>query len=184
MKYLHAKFHQNRSTLSTQNCIRKSKIRQKIPQKSSLSLRHCQNMAGTYEPWAEIPLGDSWWCPKKIWRPWETYRCWLCLHVHVCLSVFKNFVYAHRLSFFLSVCSFLVLDMGLYTLPCWSVRRVANGLCATAPAQQIATGLPCIRPCFISFYRRLSVSLLAYLTNYLCLSYCPVSASFFFCVYV
>ena len=29
-------------------------------QKSSLSLRHCHDMAGTYKPWAEIPLGDSW----------------------------------------------------------------------------------------------------------------------------
>ena len=60
MDYLHVKFHQNWSILSTQNCVRKSKIRQKIPQKLSLSLRRCQNMAGTYEPWAEIPLGDSW----------------------------------------------------------------------------------------------------------------------------
>ena len=42
------------------------KLRSKIQnsgkktQKSSLSLRHCHNMAGTYEPWAKIPLEDSW----------------------------------------------------------------------------------------------------------------------------
>ena len=60
MDYFHVKFHPNRSTLSTKNCVRKSKILEKKTQKSSLGLRHCHDMAGTYEPWAEIPLGDSW----------------------------------------------------------------------------------------------------------------------------
>ena len=73
MNYLHVKFHQNRSTLSTQNCLQKSNIRPKIPKKLSLSLRYCQNVAGTYEPWAEIPLGNFWWCSEKIWWPWKPF---------------------------------------------------------------------------------------------------------------
>ena len=60
MDYFHVKFHPNRSTLSTKNCVRKSKILEKKTQKLSLSLRHCHDMAGTYEPWAKIPLGESW----------------------------------------------------------------------------------------------------------------------------
>ena len=64
LKLEHFKYQKLRSKI--QNSGKKN-------QKSSLSLRHCHNMAGTYEPWAKIPLEDSWWCPKKIWRPWEPF---------------------------------------------------------------------------------------------------------------
>ena len=52
--------------------------------------------------------------------------------------------------------NFLVAEMRLYTLLCWSVgwyirnkfHLFPSGFCITAPAQLSATGLPCIRPCF------------------------------------
>ena len=73
MDYLHVKFHPNRSTLSAQNSVRKSKIGKKWLKKSSLSWWHCHIRAGMYEPWAKIPLRDCWWCPKKISWPWEHF---------------------------------------------------------------------------------------------------------------
>ena len=72
------------------------------------------------------------------------------------LQVSKN----RELHFF----NFLVADTRLYTLPCRSVDRyvgpsvrpshfwIPSGFRITAPAKPSATGLPCIRPCFLTIY--------------------------------